>query len=45
MANYNTDEPKERGFWYDVQITRMVSISIPALILCLNVYDTECFIP
>ncbi|XP_028404851.1 E3 ubiquitin-protein ligase UHRF1-like [Dendronephthya gigantea] len=22
MANYNTDEPKERGFWYDVEITR-----------------------
>ena len=22
MANYNCDEPKERGFWYDVQITR-----------------------
>ncbi|CAB4023572.1 E3 ubiquitin- ligase UHRF1-like isoform X2, partial [Paramuricea clavata] len=22
MANYNTDEPKERGFWYDVKITR-----------------------
>ena len=25
MANYNTDEPKERGFWYDVKITRKVS--------------------
>lgn len=24
MANYNTDEPKERGFWYDVEITRKV---------------------
>jgi len=22
MANYNCDEPKERGFWYDVQVTR-----------------------
>lgn len=22
MANYNCDEPKERGFWYDVKITR-----------------------
>lgn len=24
MANYNCDEPKERGFWYDVQVTRKV---------------------
>eukprot|EP00795_Rhopilema_esculentum_P000042 gene42-9646_t len=22
MANYNSDEPKERGFWYDVVVTR-----------------------
>ena len=25
MANYNSDEPKERGFWYDVEVTRKVS--------------------
>ena len=25
MANYNCDEPKERGFWYDVQVTRKVN--------------------
>ena len=24
MANYNCDEPKERGFWYDVRITRKI---------------------
>jgi len=24
MANYNPDEPKERGFWYDVVVTRKV---------------------
>eukprot|EP00794_Sanderia_malayensis_P007068 gene7068-7863_t len=24
MANYNTDDPKERGFWYDVVVTRKV---------------------
>jgi len=24
MANYNCDEPKERGFWYDVHVTRKV---------------------
>ena len=24
MANYNCDEPKERGFWYDVKVTRKV---------------------
>ena len=22
MANYNSEEPKTRGFWYDVEITR-----------------------
>ena len=27
MANYNCDEPKERGFWYDVQVTRKVNTS------------------
>ena len=25
MANYNPDEPEERGFWYDVEITKKVS--------------------
>lgn len=25
MANYNCDEPKERGFWYDVKVTRKVN--------------------
>ena len=24
MVNYNPDEPKERGFWYDVQVTAKV---------------------
>jgi len=24
MANYNTDEPDERGYWYDVKITKKV---------------------
>ena len=24
MANYNCDEPSERGFWYDVKVTRKV---------------------
>jgi len=22
MVNYNCDEPKERGFWYDIEVTR-----------------------
>merc|ERR1712142_2958 len=25
MANYNCDEPRERGFWYDVEVTRKVN--------------------
>lgn len=24
MANYNPDEPDERGYWYDVKITKKV---------------------
>ena len=24
MANYNPDNPKERGYWYDVELTRKV---------------------
>ena len=24
MVNYNSDSPKERGFWYDAIITRKV---------------------
>ena len=24
MVNYNPDEPKERGFWYDVVVTAKV---------------------
>ena len=24
MVNYNPDAPKERGFWYDAEITRKV---------------------
>ena len=24
MANYNPDEPGERGYWYDVKITKKV---------------------
>lgn len=24
MANYNCDEPNERGFWYDVEVTHLV---------------------
>ena len=24
MVNYNSDHPKERGFWYDAVITRKV---------------------
>ena len=27
MANYNPDEPDERGFWYDVEITKKVWIN------------------
>lgn len=22
MLNYNTDQPKERGFWYDAEVCR-----------------------
>ncbi|KAJ8040062.1 E3 ubiquitin-protein ligase UHRF1 [Holothuria leucospilota] len=25
MANYNCDEPNERGFWYDVEVTQLKS--------------------
>lgn len=25
MANYNPDEPDERGYWYDVKITKKVT--------------------
>lgn len=25
MANYNPDEPDERGYWYDVKITKKVN--------------------
>ncbi|KAK3723807.1 hypothetical protein QZH41_019484, partial [Actinostola sp. cb2023] len=28
MANYSPDEPKERGFWYDMEITRKISKQI-----------------
>lgn len=31
MANYNTDEIKERGFWYDVEITRKVLFKLVTL--------------
>jgi len=24
MANYNPDEPDERGYWYDVKVTKKV---------------------
>jgi len=26
MGNYNPDEPDERGYWYDVKITKKVRI-------------------
>ena len=28
MANYNPDEPDERGYWYDVKITKKVTLVI-----------------
>ena len=31
MANYCPDEPKERGFWYDVEITRKSSKQVSRL--------------
>ena len=31
MANYNPDEPDERGYWYDVKITKKVKHPISSL--------------
>lgn len=31
MANYCPDEPKERGFWYDMEITRKTSKQVCAI--------------
>jgi len=31
MANYNIDEPDERGYWYDVKITKKVKPKKPKL--------------
>ncbi len=32
MANYNSDEPLERGFWYDVRVLKKVGLE--SLDLC-----------
>lgn len=39
MANYCPDEPKERGFWYDVEITRKSTkqVSNALIITCIKV--------
>ena len=39
MANYNPDHPKERGFWYDVTVTRKVIFN--KLSFC---FPVKCFI-
>lgn len=40
MANYNSDEPAERGFWYDILITKKVSKSVEMCIEHRN-YDPK----
>jgi hypothetical protein len=34
MANYNPDNPDERGYWYDVELTRKVCV---CLSVCLSI--------
>ena len=36
MANYNLDEPDERGYWYDVKITKKVTNLESIFISCIN---------